>query len=246
MTDLKNLQTVQLKYLKRMMEVPKSTPTVGIYLELGFLPISKEIHRRQLVFLHHILSLDADDPVQRVYHEQQKLPYESNWANEIAPLRQEYNILEEDEEIAALSYEQWKSLVKKAVTAKTLLELNETAGRGSKSHHLQKQTLQREPYIICLYPSEAKCIFRVRTRTVSCKANQKGSFKDLSCRLCESQAEETQQHLANCPAVRGGGEVVDLDMCDNLGFENDRVFVKTVCSRLKRADELLKDLTCGN
>ena len=68
-SDYKNLQTIQLRYLKRIMQVPKSTPNVSVSLELGVLPISKEIHRRKLVFLHHILTLEEDDPVRQVYGE---------------------------------------------------------------------------------------------------------------------------------------------------------------------------------
>ena len=41
-SDLKNLLTIQLKYLKRMMHAPNSTPNVSVFLELGVLPVSYE------------------------------------------------------------------------------------------------------------------------------------------------------------------------------------------------------------
>ena len=49
--DISNLQGAQLKFLRRVMEVPKSTPTAALFLELGILPIQYEIEKRQLVFL---------------------------------------------------------------------------------------------------------------------------------------------------------------------------------------------------
>ena len=36
------------------MEVPKSTPTAALFLELGILPIQYEIEKRQLAFLKKI------------------------------------------------------------------------------------------------------------------------------------------------------------------------------------------------
>ena len=49
--DISNLQGTQLNFLRRVMKVPKSTPTAALFLELGVLPIQYEIEKRQLVFL---------------------------------------------------------------------------------------------------------------------------------------------------------------------------------------------------
>ena len=49
--DISNHQGVQLNFLRRVMEVPKSTPTAALFLELGILPIQYEIEKRPLVFL---------------------------------------------------------------------------------------------------------------------------------------------------------------------------------------------------
>ena len=53
-TDLKALQTIQTKYLKRIFHAPSSTSNTLTFLETGTLPIKCEIHIRQLVFQHHI------------------------------------------------------------------------------------------------------------------------------------------------------------------------------------------------
>ena len=49
--DISNLPSAQLNFLRRVMEIPKSTPTAALFLELGILPIQYEIEKRQLVFL---------------------------------------------------------------------------------------------------------------------------------------------------------------------------------------------------
>ena len=78
--DISNLQGAQLNFLRRVMEVPKSTPTAALFLELGILPIQYEIEKRQLVLLN-------DDPVKMIYHEMLKYQAERNWANIVHELR---------------------------------------------------------------------------------------------------------------------------------------------------------------
>ena len=46
--DISNLQGTQLNFLRRVMEVPKSTPTAALFLELGILLIQYEIKRSSL------------------------------------------------------------------------------------------------------------------------------------------------------------------------------------------------------
>ena len=91
-THIESLQTLQMKYLKQTMCVPYSTPNKGTLLELGILPINDVINCRKLLFLHHILNLKEDDPVLKLYKEQNTLPFEKHWANEVSRLREHCNI----------------------------------------------------------------------------------------------------------------------------------------------------------
>ena len=79
--------------------VPYSTPNKGTLLELGILPIYDVVNCRKLLFQHHILNLKEDDPVLKLYKEQNKLPFEKNWENEVSRLREHYNIMVRDSEI---------------------------------------------------------------------------------------------------------------------------------------------------
>ena len=47
--DIQQLQIVQQKFLKRILNLPSSTPNSFLFLELGVLPIQMEIQKRQLV-----------------------------------------------------------------------------------------------------------------------------------------------------------------------------------------------------
>ena len=60
--DFLTLQNARLCFLRRVLEVPKSTPVATLYLELCVLPIQFEIEKKQLMFLKHLLEKSASDP----------------------------------------------------------------------------------------------------------------------------------------------------------------------------------------
>ena len=90
--DISSLQGAQLNFLRRVMKVPKSTPTAALFLELGVFPIQYEIGKRQLAFLKKILDRQNHDLVKMVYNEILKYQAERNWANNVHELRSKYSL----------------------------------------------------------------------------------------------------------------------------------------------------------
>ena len=97
--DVEKLRVLQMKYLKRILHAPQSTPNVVVMLELGVQPITSELHERQLNFLHHILSMEERDPVRLVYEQQKRYLYEKTWYREIKLLLITYKLEEVENEI---------------------------------------------------------------------------------------------------------------------------------------------------
>ena len=54
-TIRKNFDFLFLTTLRRIFEVPKSTPVAAMYLELDVLPVQFEIEKKQLMSLKHLL-----------------------------------------------------------------------------------------------------------------------------------------------------------------------------------------------
>ena len=125
--NIHDLQVVQLSLLKRMVHAPTSTSNTITFLELGTLPIINEIHIKQLMFLHHIINLDDNDPVKITHSQQLKYPYEPNWGNSVIKLKELYGISEGDEEICNQSKENWKKMVKTKVRSYVFEQLCEKA-----------------------------------------------------------------------------------------------------------------------
>ena len=78
-------------------------------------------------------------------------------------------------------------------------------------------------YLACLPLSMSRLWIRYRARCIpGVKVNVKRSHKDLSCRFCDSKAEETQEHLEACKGTeherRGLAGVSRGDWRDLLQF----------------------------
>ena len=95
--------------MRKILEVPRSSPTAALYLELGISPIRYEIEIRQLFFLKRVLDKKADDPCLLVFSKMLKFKDESNWGNEVLGLRKKYNLPLKDENIKNMSERDWKS-----------------------------------------------------------------------------------------------------------------------------------------
>ena len=81
------VSTVELIFQEEDLEVPWSTPTAALYLELGIWYIRYKIEIRQLFFLKRFLDRKEDDPCLLVYLEMLKFKDETNWGNEVLSLR---------------------------------------------------------------------------------------------------------------------------------------------------------------
>ena len=226
--DEKQLKTIQLKFLKRIMRVPSSACNAIIYLELGVLPVSFEIHIMKLMFLHHILTLEDDDPVKRTYQEQSTIPEEKNWAKEVSELRLKYEIDEGEEEIAGLSKEQWKDKVHSKVKPSAIVQLNMEKNKLSKSStYPDVKTFEAAEYISKLNVSNACLLFRVRSRIIDVKEFHGYKYKsDQVCRCC-GLYEETLAHVwSECPNL-------ETDPCrENDEFSEDLKVLEKIILRI--------------
>ena len=127
--QMEALQTIQLRYIKRIFYSPSSTPNALSYLETGILPIEDMVNIKRLTFLHHILSQDENDPVKISYCEQMKFEFERNWGNEVKEIRDKYQLSYSDREIASMNKPKWSNIVKAKVKSFSLKSLKKEAAK---------------------------------------------------------------------------------------------------------------------
>ena len=196
--DVADLEKAQLSYLRRVLEVPRSTPTAALYLETGILSIEYEIHIKQLVFLKHILDKDSTDPVAQMYNEMYKFQNEPNWVNNVFELRSRYNLPQNDMNVKSMTRNDWKIFVKNRVKACACEKLLFQCGCYRKTNQLSYKRLEAQNYLTSLGSSEALIIFKVRVRMLDLKTNFKRKYElDLSCPFC-LEGEESIDHTFTC------------------------------------------------
>ena len=176
--EMKNLSILQLKYLKRMLQVPSSTQNISVLLELGIKPVEQEIHIRQLGFLYHILSLEEDDPVRKVYQQQKLYHKEKNWY-EARELLKKYSINKSEEEILTMGRHRWKTLVKTKVTAEIIDVMNKQRTTLAKSSRMPPYAaLEIQEYFNFLSPGDAHLLFQIRVQVFDVKRWKKYRYAD--------------------------------------------------------------------
>ena len=211
--DVADLRIAQLSYLRRFLEVPRSTPTAALYLETGILPIEYEIHIKQVVFLKHILDKDSTDPVVQMYNEMYKFQNEPNWVNNVFELRGRYNLPLNDMNVKSMTRNDWKIFVKNRVKACAFEKLLFQCSSNRKTNQLSYKRLEAQNYLTSLGSSEARIIFKVRVRMLDLKTNFKRKYElDLSCPFC-LEGEESVDHIFTC-----NKGLLRTDKLENIAF----------------------------
>ena len=74
-----------------------------------------------------------------------KYPAENNWANNVLDLRRKYNLLQNDDNIANMTWPVWKKMVKNMVKRFAFMTLFEKSIVNKKTQHLWYARLERQP-----------------------------------------------------------------------------------------------------
>ena len=162
------------------------------------LPIKYEIHKRQISFLHHIIHLSEDDPVHKLWKYQASLPDHCNWWSGVKKLMEKYAIVMSVEEIAEVSKDSFKRLVKLAIKKVALKELKEECRSKEKTAEISYDELKPQEYLTKLGPSQSKIIFKCRSKTLNIKEHMQYKYRGNNhCRWC-GVSDETLAHIVNC------------------------------------------------
>ena len=159
------------------------------------------------MFLHRILQLSEDDPVNimfwnvKLHHE----AGESNWWSDVVKNMERYNLVCDLDEIKATSKNIFSNRVKKAVTEFAFTELKENCRSLKKTADLNYQKFETQDYLLKMFPSQAKTVFKWRSKTLDLKTHSTYKYTDAVCRGC-GIAEENVNHVINC------GESIEVVM----------------------------------
>ena len=151
-------------------------------------------------------------------------------------IRKKYNINESDSEVANLSKNRWKSIVKDKVNTMALDNLNQEIDGQKHARNLPPYSkLTRQQYMEDLPPQLCRKLFHIRTGTVDLRGVREYMYGDNNtCRLCGTEAE-TVEHVTNrCPEITRTFHIQDV-------FTTNGEEVREVAQRCLQFDHKVDD-----
>ena len=223
------LESIDEKFMRKVLSAHSKTPIEMLYLENGYIPVQFIIMTRRLNFLWYILQQDPKSLLFQFFNAQLNNPIKGDW---ILTVKDDLKALKIDldfDSIKKLSKTKFKMMVKDRTKATALQYLIKLQGQHSKSQNIEYQNLHLQDYLKSgsnLTIQEKAFIFAARTRMIELNCNFKQGKLDLKCRKCHA-FDETQEHLLKCQALCDNSLVTSNPKYHDL-FCNDKFKVGTV------------------
>ena len=196
------LENIDIMYLRKLYEAHSKAPIEAFYLESGKMPIRFVIQIRRLMYWWHLNNVPETSLIQRCYKAQKSRPAKKDWIYDLEKDKEDFNINITDEQIKTMSKHTFKKIIKTKARNQAIEYLNVLKSTHSKLDNIQSEDLTPKEYLKDerLNPSEAKLLFKLRTRMFDCKQNFKNRYGEnifLFCELCTVSAD-SQSHLLDC------------------------------------------------
>ena len=185
-SEAQEIQREQVKFLKRMLRVPKSTSSISIFAELGILPIEAEKEKIKMFYFSQ--RAQKAQVIQSIIERMSRIPGR-NWMTEVEELCERYSLgMEEMKEtnIEEAIRARCLRMMKDECTSKTsrLLE--------GKLSYQQENYLKESPNAIKIFKARSGCEVAWTSR-------------GGNCRVCYRERETTTHVYEQCPIAKAFG-----------------------------------------
>ena len=195
--EIKALEKQQAKFLCSLLEVPRSTPYLGILNELGIWKIEDRINYRRIMLVQNILKSDDRRLCKRLLIEQQKEDEDDDtlFATTKKTL-EKYDI--EINKIADMKKSELKKMVKKKINEEMNRSIQKAAENMTKLRFIKGESFERKEYINEMSGYESLQTIRTRLNMQPVYQNYKGDVSlGKLCPYC-TRKEDSTEHLVEC------------------------------------------------
>ena len=194
--EIKELERIQGKIIRRILEQVATTPYWGLIAETGIWPVRQRLEYKKVMLFHNIITSNSKRLVKELVEDQIRRPYKGCWGESVKEICTKYNLKED--EIAQYT----KQDLKKEIKAKIAKEIEEKIGQ--KKLEMTKLRFTdgkgKKEYIERLNTKEAIIMLKARLNMLELKSNYKSKYQDLTCELC-GEGEDKTEHLFHCKAL---------------------------------------------
>ena len=91
-SEYQKLQAIDEMFLRRLFDVPVTTPKESLYLEGGKMPVKFIIKSRRLMYWWHIVRLEKNELLYKVYMGQKLNPNKDDWICQLEQDKKDLNL----------------------------------------------------------------------------------------------------------------------------------------------------------
>ena len=233
--ELNLLESVDLMLLRKILNAPKSTPKEMMYLELGVMPLREIIKQRRLNYLKYILDQESDSILFKVFEKQVNSRTKKDWVTTVLSDLEVLNLNVTFADVQEMNKNKWRSIVKQAIKENALKNLQELKTTHSKVKMLEHVQLKMQDYlspnIQQITKEEIQMIFKIRSKVLTLKMNQKGLFDSFECEVCNKE-DETQEHIYKCEEIWKNNDKIYDEIPDYDGIMTGNIKEKLKIARI--------------
>ena len=237
--ELDLLESVDIKFLRNLLNARRSTPKEILYLETGCVPIREIIIKRRILFLHYIMNENENSMIHRFFQTQLKYRKKKDWISSVLKDLNDIGIEENIEEIKIIQKTTLKRIIDKAITEKAFKRLLGLKDNHSKVKNLMYSEFKLQNYLkpsrIKATRSEIQTIFELRSRGTEVKLNFRGKFENLECRVCE-KSDESQKHAYEC------AEILKIRKLKKQKIEYENIFEENKRKQIQIAKDFKENM----
>ena len=199
--NLCHLEKIQAEFLKRILNLPKTTSYFGILFEVGIWRVEEMILFQKLMLLHNIMKSSPERLIRKMICEQEENEYPNSWLQTLRSEAEKRSINVNLEEIQNQSKESYKKFIKKSIEEYMVNEIKRLA--GTKMRTVVKAGFGKKEYITDgnLCPEEVQQLIKIRLHMENMKCNFKSANKCSKCQFCQEEEETTEHILFSCGSL---------------------------------------------
>ena len=240
--ELKELEDLDRTLLKKILDVPFSTPKEAYYLELGILPIGVILKARRINYLQYILKREEGEMLFTFFMTQWHNEIQGDWTQEIKENLDDFGIPCDFDGIKSMSEYSFKALVKRKAKEYALKILQEMQSTHSKMSNLNYSELKLQEYFNTpgISRTEMLNLFKWRVKMAPLGENFRGNQGNIVCPLCHNHLDN-QATIFQCEAIRKeiGSEVKMEDLYrDKIELSTARTITTIEELRVKLLEKL--------
>ena len=197
-TDTKELEKMELWALKRILNIPTTTPSTAVRFVTCTLFMQIRVDLRQLIYMQKILKRERSHWTHHILLSLDQ--HDLGWSRQIREKLRDYGLEQNWDAIAKMTDNEWKVAVKEAGEKKNIEKLksecwstrNGTGKEKTKSKPILNQ-LNDDNYrrtndvtLMKMNKLKAKAIIMLRYGMLDCAANYENKYKSKKCNNCHT------------------------------------------------------------